>query len=75
MFRYSVNEQEEIGVTVVMDEVVRQRDPHFRAAIQEMRDGNMSNASIASIQSRRLDCLSPEEQNKFQREGLYIMPT
>jgi len=60
---------------VVMDQTVRQQDPAFQAAIQDMRDGNMSDASVQLYMDRRMNRLSPEERQLFEKEGLYAMPT
>ena len=65
-----------MGVQVVMDQTVRQRDPKFLQMVTEMRSGKgMSDDSMDLLLNRCLDRLPPIEREKFIREALYIMPT
>jgi hypothetical protein len=64
-----------IGVSIIMDEVIRQSDPAYQQAIQALRDGNVDFDIATYFMNRRVSQLSPEEQSLFREKALYIMPT
>jgi hypothetical protein len=64
-----------IGVTVIMDTVVRQSDSNCHAAIQKMRDGTMDDPSCDFFLQRKLSSSSPDQEEMFRSTALYIMPT
>ena len=70
LFRDPPDDEEERAVTVVMDETMRQKDPTFKRVIQEMRDGNVSDATVEVLQGRRLNKLPQAERETFEREAL-----
>ena len=66
---------QELGLTVVMDQTVRQREGLFKDSIQEMREGTVTEATCDAYMARRLTQLPELERQSFEREALYLVPT
>ena len=63
------------SIPIVMDKVIRQKDPAFKAVLQKMRDGMMDDVAVDFLLRRRFELLSPEEQELFLKEAIFLMPT
>ena len=61
--------------TVVMNDVIRQRDPLLKSVLNNIRYGTMDEPSVDFLLRRCLDNLSEDEKLQFQIEALYLMPT
>lgn len=75
-FLQPLDNQEAIGVQVIMDEPMRQDNAEFLQMVQEMRSGNgLSNATCNLLMSRSIDKLPSHEQSLFHEKALFILPT
>jgi hypothetical protein len=74
-FITTTNPSESMATVVVMEEVVRQTDEVFKAILQNMRDGTLNNDDIDILLSRMLENLPIEEKQRFQSDGLFLVPT
>ena len=74
-FITTTNPSESMATVVVMEEVVRQTDEVFKAILQNMRDGTLNNDDIDILLSRKLENLPIEEKQRFQSDGLFLVPT
>ena len=64
-----------IGVSVIMDKVIHQRDPVFHGLIQAMRNGDLTHQQADILLDRCMKKLPFEERKKFEHEALYVMHT
>ena len=60
----------ETGVSVVMDKVIRQKDPVFLENLLKMRSGTVDRKGAEWVLARKLDNLSKEEQCEFEAIAL-----
>ena len=60
---------------VVMDEVVRQERGPWLDAIENIRNGTVTDDDINFLKNRDLRNLSPEEKETFEKEAIFLFPT
>ena len=64
-----------IGVTVIMDQVVRQNNDSFLAFLDNVRYGTLSDEDIKFIRARCLEYFSTEHKNKMEESSIHLCPT
>jgi hypothetical protein len=64
-----------IGVSVIMDQSIRESDPLFKGIIESFRDGTVTKQQADVVMKRRLSQLPLEEYTDFCDNAFYVMPT
>jgi hypothetical protein len=72
IFLYPEPDSGTIGVSVIMDQTIRQSHPIFKGIIQSFRDGTVTRQQADVIMKRRLSQLPPEEYSEFCDNALYV---
>jgi hypothetical protein len=64
-----------VGISVFMDQTIRQTDPVFKGILQSFRDGMVTKTQADIILKRRQSLLPAQEYKYFCDSALYVMPT
>ena len=69
------DKEEAVGVTVMMNEVLRQNDITFLSFLHNLRYGKCDEVNVDFLLSRCLDKFSVAERTKIEKNAIHLCPT
>ena len=69
------NTEDALGVTVIMDKILRQDDEEFLSFLDHIRNGEVNDEDVEFILSRCLEKMPMEERKVVDREAIHLCPT